>query len=72
MNKYYLIKSHDEITWQVMLSQGDGEGNFTDWTMCYCESYKCAQDIQTALEFCERMSEMFEEQESLMETEAKD
>ena len=69
MNKYYLVKSHDEITWQVMLSQSDNAKEWTDWTMCYCESKKDAEDIIEALQFCEQMSVMYERQEAHMRNE---
>lgn len=69
MNKYYLVKSHDNITWQVMLSQSKDAKEWTDWTMCYCESKKDAEEIIAALQLCEQMSVMYERQEAYMRNE---
>lgn len=69
MNRYYLVKSDDKVTWQVMLSQYNGKKKWEDWTMCYCESLKDAEEIIAALNFCEAMSDMYARQESYMKGE---
>lgn len=69
MTKYYLMKSDDANTWQVIVSKTDNGKTYTDCNMCYCESRQNAEEIITAMNFCQAMSDLYARQEAYMRNE---